>query len=751
MNKYSYKEGFTLTYIYILEGLHCANCASKIQDKLNKQDYIKEAELNFMLKKLTIHLKEEKNYTENELIPLLQKIVDSIEFGVKVISRNTMSEQDSMIIEDESACTCHAHGDEHEHCHTDHHEHQHCNTHNRRHVKGVHRAHTDINDTGKQFYINKEFISMLSGFILFGVGFIVNQDIIFMISYLLLGYDVIYKAFKNITRGQVLDENFLMTIATIAAFAIGEYPEAVAVMAFYKIGEYFQERAVNHSQKQIEEAMDIRPDFARIIIQGKTKSISPKDVKVGNILEIRVGEKIPLDGEVIEGSSMLDTAMLTGESLPTRVEKGDKVLSGSINKESVIKVKVTTRFEESTVTKILELIKNASSKKAKSEKFITKFARVYTPVVVAIAVATAIIPSIITGNWEHYIYLSILFLVISCPCALVVSIPLGFFAGIGSAARMGVLIKGGNYLESLNEINTVVLDKTGTITKGEFGVASIIQTNDISKQELLEIAARLEVKSNHQIAQSIVREYGSTEPVQGKYSEYSGEGVVVEEENTIWLAGNDKLMQRYNIEYQETKEIGSIVHIAKNSIYLGTIVVTDKIKDSSKQAISDLKSSGIKRVIMLTGDKKDNADKVGAEVGIEEIYAELLPQDKVSKLEQILKESKAVFVGDGINDAPVLARADIGVAMGGAGSDAAIEAADIVLMTDDLMSLSRARHIAKETRRVVTENIIFALGTKVLVMVLGMLGMANMWLAIFADVGVSLIAILNSIRILRKK
>ena len=527
-------------------------------------------------------------------------------------------------------------------------------------------------------------------------------------------------------------------------------------MLFYKIGEYMQGKAVGYSRKEIAKAMDIRPDFARVIRNGKAQIVRPQAVKVGDILEIRVGEKLPLDGVIIEGNSLLDTSMLTGEAVPVPVSVDSEVLSGSINKEGVLKVKVTTSFKNSTVSKILELIENATSKKSKSENFITKFARWYTPIVVGLAVFTAIVPSLVTGNWQHWIYSSIIFLVISCPCAVVVSVPLGFFAGLGASAHKGVLIKGSNYLEELNTVDTIVLDKTGTITKGKFGITHIIEeTSD--KETILQYAAMLEQSSNHPIARSIVEAYKaqgneSLEKLQEvtELKEVSGEGMTAFLGEDLILAGNEKLMARYEVSLPKVEYIGSYIYVAKNKEALGCIVVADQIKEDSKVAIEKLKAQGIKKVVMLTGDKKEIAHEVAKNVGIDQVYAELLPQDKVERLEEVLKtaQGKVAFVGDGINDAPVLARADIGIAMGGVGSDAAIEAADVVLMTDELSSISEVLGVAKRTRKIVSQNIIFAIGIKILVMILSLFGIANMWLAIFADVGVSLLAVMNSIRVL---
>ena len=747
-----------MKYVYRMDNLECANCANKIEVKLNKQPYIKEAELNFMLRKLTV-VSDEAD--EEALRSKIEKLADGIEKGVKVLShkeghcQEASHEHKKGHNHSHDQQHCHDQLHQHEEGHGHHHVHQHQETHNHSHEYEHNHRETTKEKTERTL--------LIVGLILFGLGIftssnsltinMLNRDILissalFIIAYICVGYDIVAVAFKNLLKGSMLDENFLMTLATIAAFVIGEYPEAVAVMVFYKIGEYMQGKAVGYSRKEIARAMDIRPDFARVIKEGKEEVMSPQEVRIGDILEVRVGEKLPLDGVIIEGTSSLDTSMLTGEAVPVFVKEDSEVLSGCINKEGIIKVKVTASFDESTVSKILELIESATSKKSKSENFITKFARWYTPIVVGLAILTAIVPSLITGNWQEWIYSSIVFLVISCPCAVVVSVPLGFFAGLGAAAHKGVLVKGSNYLEELNTIDTIVLDKTGTITKGEFGITEIAQVNG-SREEILKIAASLEKNSNHPIARSIVKAYDN-KPIEvlDDVKEISGEGISALLEGKLVLAGNEKLMARYNIQVNPISVIGSHIYVAKEGNYLGCIIVADQIKEDSKEAIAKLKARGIKRVVMLTGDKREIAHKVGKEVGVDEVYAELLPQDKVAKVEELLKSSRVAFVGDGINDAPVLARADIGIAMGGVGSDAAIEASDIVLMTDELSSISEVLGVAKRTRVIVTQNIVFALGVKVIVLLLGMLGIANMWLAIFADVGVSLLAVMNSIRVL---
>lgn len=769
-----------MKYIYRIDDIDCANCANKIETKLKKEPYIKEAELNFMLKKLTVVSDE----TDEEVLrSKIEELANGIEKGVKVLSSKAKvevkqtacnccsSEDDGRHCHDDEHCheEGHSHGDEHYHGEGHSHEHHHEHHHEEAHKHYHEHEHNHTQDTkeksrgNKDSAANKEKIErnlLIIGLILFGIGIFTDSSILFIAAYICVGYDIVAIAFKNLLRGSMLDENFLMTLATLAAFVIGEYPEAVAVMVFYKIGEYMQGKAVGYSRKEIAKAMDIRPDFARVIRNGKEQVVSPQAVKIGDILEVRVGEKLPLDGVIVEGTSSLDTSMLTGEAVPVFVKEGSEVLSGSINKEGIIKVKVTTSFDESTVSKILELIENATSKKSKSENFITKFAKWYTPIVVGLAVFTAIVPSLITGNWQEWVYSSIVFLVISCPCAVVVSVPLGFFAGLGASAHKGVLVKGSNYLEELNTIDTVVLDKTGTITKGEFGITEIVEVNG-KREDILKLAASLERNSNHPIARSIVKAYSNKPAYENKFAddqkpayvlsdvkEVSGEGIIASLEGTLVLAGNEKLMARYNVQVNPISAIGSHIYVAQDGTYLGCIIVADQIKADSKEAIAKLKAIGIKKVVMLTGDKAEIAHKVGKEVGVDEVYAELLPQDKVAKVEELLQTSRVAFVGDGINDAPVLARADIGIAMGGVGSDAAIEASDVVLMTDELSSISEVLGVAKRTRKIVTQNIVFALGIKVIVLVLGILGIANMWLAIFADVGVSLLAVMNSIRVL---
>ena len=584
------------------------------------------------------------------------------------------------------------------------------------------------------------------------------QIALFIISYIIVGGDVVKRAVKNIFKGQVFDENFLMSIATIGAFFIGEYPEGVAVMLFYQVGELFQSYAVGKSRKSIASLMDIRPDYANVKKGDELVKVDPDEVQIGDIIVIKAGEKIPLDGKVIEGSSMIDTSALTGESIPREVEVGSDILSGCININGVITAEVTKEFGESTVSKILDLVENASSKKSNSEQFITKFARYYTPVVVIIAVFLAIIPPLVIdgATFSDWIYRALAFLVVSCPCALVISIPLSFFGGIGGASKKGILVKGSNYLEALAETEIVVFDKTGTLTKGVFNVQEI-HPEGVSKEELLELTAYVESYSNHPISLSLKRAYGK-EIDNGRISdveEISGHGVIATVDGKKVMAGNIKLMKMMDIPYFKGELIGTAVHVAVNNKYIGYIVIADEVKPDSAQAIKELKAANIKQIVMLTGDNKSVGSKVAKELGVDKVYAELLPADKVEKLEELFSQKstkgKLAFVGDGINDAPVLARADIGIAMGGLGSDAAIEAADIVIMTDEPSKIATAMKISKKTLKIAQQNIVFAIGIKIIVLILSAFGITTMWAAIFADVGVTIIAVLNAFRALNVK
>ena len=578
-----------------------------------------------------------------------------------------------------------------------------------------------------------------------------------IVAYVILGWDVVWQAVKNITRGQVFDEHFLMSVSTIGAFAIGEYPEAVAVMLFYQVGEFFQSLAVKRSRKSISDLMDICPDSATVKRNGVLQVVSPESVAVGEIIVVKPGEKIPLDGIVVDGESMLDTKALTGESVPRSIRKGDEALSGCINQSGLLTLKVTKSFGESTVSKITDLVENASARKAPTENFITTFARYYTPVVVGMAAVLAIIPPLVLGGgWSEWLRRGFVFLIVSCPCALVISIPLTFFGGIGAASKCGVLVKGSNYLEALNKVSVVVFDKTGTLTKGVFEVANIIPAAGYQKEQVLEYAAQAESYSNHPIAKSILATYGK--PIDQKqfsgFEEISGHGISVMVQGKKVLAGNSKLMESEKIAYAACDAAGTKFYVAADGSYVGCILIADEVKPDSKCAIAELKKIGVEKTVMLTGDDERIGKSVADELGLDAYYAQLLPDQKVEKLEMLDKQkrqgSKLAFVGDGINDAPVLARADVGIAMGGLGSDAAIEAADVVLMTDEPSKLVEAIDVAKATKRIVMQNIVIALGIKSVFLVLGALGMAGMWEAVFGDVGVTIIAVLNAMRILKK-
>ena len=630
--------------------------------------------------------------------------------------------------------------------------------------------------------MKKQIIQIISALILFIIGLCVKFEnawinrVIYFVSYVIVGGEIVVEAIKNIFKRELFDEHFLMAIATIGAIAIGEYPEAVAVMLFYQIGEMFQDYAVDKSKKSITELMDIRPDYANVKRGGEILKVKPEEVKIDEIIVVKPGEKIPLDGIVIDGKSMVDTSSLTGESLPRNVKKDDEVLSGCINQSGTLTVKVIKGFKESTVHKILDLVENASNKKSKSENFITKFAKYYTPMVVILAVMLAIIPPIILkdGSFTNWLYRALTFLVVSCPCALVISIPLGFFGGIGGASKKGILVKGSNYLEALANTETVIFDKTGTLTEGVFEVQKIktakdlkgeslenknIEVFEINEKELLKIVAACENDSNHPIAMSIKNAYAKqgnenidTNTIKN-VQELSGKGIMATVEDKEVLVGNIKLMKSQNIKYITSNDVGTILYVAINNKFAGYIMISDKVKQDSKEAIKQLNKNGISKTVMLTGDKKEVAENVSNQIGVNEVFAELLPDGKVKKVEELIKnktaKGKIVFVGDGINDAPVLALSDVGIAMGGLGSDAAIEAADVVIMTDEPSKVSKSIDIAKKTMKIVIENIVFAIAVKIIVLILGACGIATMWEAVFADVGVSILAILNSLRMLR--
>ena len=731
------------TFKLTLSGLDCANCANKIEDRVNRLELVEEANLNFSTSQLTVLIKE--SALKTDVITEIKRIVKQLEPHVVVEERVS-----TQVVHKSSCCggSCSSHTESH-HGQAGHsHEHSHKTL--------------DNESSSKVFSFIKENAWLLLGVIIFlaihtfkPVGIL--EVVLYGVSYLLIGGKVLLTAFRNITRGEIFDENFLMMVATVGAFAIGEYPEAIAVMLFYEIGELFQSYAVNRSRKSISSLLDIRADHANLVTESGTKEVAPEAVSIGDLIVIKPGERVPLDGEIIEGECYLDTSALTGESIPRLVSVGEEILAGCINTNALVKVRVTKVAGESTVARILELVENASSKKAQTEKFITKFARVYTPIVVLLAVLIAIIPPFVFQvNFSTWLYRALSFLVVSCPCALVVSIPLGFFAGLGGASKQGVLVKGGNYLEALNHVETVVFDKTGTLTKGVFKVSQIKPVN-MNEAEFIELAAYAESQSTHPIAKSIVDAYTQVidTTVLSQYEEIAGHGIKVFVGDKEVLIGNVKLMQRANLNVAEVDAIGTIIHMVVNQQYVGYMVIADEIKENSKAAIAKLKQHGVSKVVMLTGDHEGVAKKVAAELGVDEVYAGLLPHQKVEHVEEILahktKDQNVVFVGDGMNDAPVLARADIGVAMGGIGSDAAIEAADVVLMEDDPMALVKAINKAKQTSTILYQNIIFALGVKILVMILVACGLATMWAAVFADVGVTILAVMNSTRALKSK
>ncbi|MBV1758692.1 MAG: cadmium-translocating P-type ATPase [Dethiosulfatibacter sp.] len=697
--------------VLILEGLSCSSCATKIEDKVKNMEGVDTAFIDFASSKFIIELSDRLSY--RKIVENVTAIVSKIEPDVKVLEEKRKLGQE---------------------------------------------------DEKKEKWYKRQSTKLMVSSILFFIALLtnMNQSIeisIFILSYILAGSVVIKKALRNIIRGQMFDENFLVFIATIGAFAINEAPEGVAVMLFFQVGEYLQAKAVNHSRKSISALMDIRPEFANLKLHNEILRVTPEEVLIGDEILVKPGERVPLDGVVIEGKSMVDTSALTGESVPRSVKISDDVLSGFINVSGVITVKVTKNFSESTVSKILDLVQNASSKKAPTENFITKFSKYYTPFVVFTAIALAVIPPFIIEGaiFSDWLYRALVFLVISCPCALVVSIPLGFFGGIGGASKRGVLIKGSNYLEALNNIDTVVFDKTGTLTQGVFKVTRLVSAGDMDKDDLLEYAAFAECFSNHPIALSILNEYGKVvdQSEVKDYEEISGHGIKVNVKKEIVLAGNKKLMDKENIDCPEVDDYGTVVHIAVNNKYSGYIIIADEVKTDSETAIRELKKMGVKNIVMLTGDNSVVADRIGSKLGLDKVYSELLPHQKVEKLEMlddmITSKGKLVFVGDGINDAPVLARADVGIAMGGLGSDAAIEAADIVLMTDEPSKLVIGIKIARRTRRIVWQNIIFALGVKAIFLILGAVGVASLWEAVFADVGVTVIAVLNSMRVMNTK
>ena len=699
----------------ILGGLTCAHCAEVIGDRVQSIDGVKNSHLNFVNKKLTLEI--DSGINKDEVINSVIQLIDSIEPGLDIQVQN----------KSESA----------------------------KEIKKVEKK----KDNSK-----KDLFKIIAGVLVFIFAFYQEATgiesryslIVFMVSYILVGGDVLYKALKNIKNGRIFDENFLMTVATVGAISIGEPSEAVGVMLFYKIGEYLQELAVGKSRKSISDLMQIRPDVANLKVGNSLKVVDPEEVEIGDYIVVKPGEKVPLDGLVVEGNSMVDTSALTGESVLRTVNKGDELLSGFINKNALLTVQVTKDFSESTVSKILDMVENASSKKSKTENFISVFSRYYTPIVVTLAALLAILPPVFIKGalFSEWIHRGLIFLVVSCPCALVLSIPLSYFSGIGVASKHGILIKGSNYLEALRYVDTVVFDKTGTLTEGVFDVVKV-RSVDVSEDELMKFASIAEANSNHPIAKSILKYYDKQIDLNKieEYEEIAAHGIKAKYENSTVLAGNEKLMKTNNIKIERSTEIGTIVYVAVNNKFVGYIVIADKIKEDSKDAIKKIKEQGIKKTVMLTGDNKDVADSVAKRLKLDKVFSNLLPNEKVEKIEELYlsrsEKEKIAFVGDGINDAPVLARVDVGIAMGGLGSDAAIEAADIVIMTDEPSKIAQGIKISKKTYKIVWQNIIFALAVKLIVLILGAAGMASMWEAVFADVGVALIAVLNAMRIMK--
>ena len=707
-----------VTKKYLLKGLDCPNCSAKIEKEVGELEGVALSEVNLMKQTLTVSMDHNKAAS---MLDMVTTIVHSHEPDVEVSEQKA----DTSVAPDKKEKT------------------------------------PVYSDDDKKLTIR-----LISGAVIYAVGMgltlfgHVSLPVelgVLIVAYIILGWDVVWQAVKNITRGQIFDEHFLMSLSTIGAFAIGEYPEAVAVMLFYQVGEFFQSLAVKRSRKSISDLMDIRPDSATVRRNGELVVVAPETVSIGELIVVKPGEKIPLDGIVTEGESMLDTRALTGESVPRSIRKGEEALSGYVNQSGVLTIKVTKSFGESTVTKIIDLVENASSRKAPTENFITTFARYYTPIVVGMAAILAIIPPVILGGgWSEWLRRGFVFLIVSCPCALVISIPLTFFGGIGAASKRGVLVKGSNYLEALNKVSVVVFDKTGTLTKGVFKVVDITVEFGFTKEQVLEYAAQAESYSNHPIAKSIQEAFGKTidQSVLSGYEEISGHGIRVLIGGKRVLAGNSKLMDSEKVSYAACQSAGTKVYIAVDGRYAGCIVIADEVKDDSQNAIASLKKIGVEKTVMLTGDDEKIGKAVAEQLGLDEYYAQLLPDQKVEKLEYLdqhkIKGSKLAFVGDGINDAPVLARADVGIAMGGLGSDAAIEAADVVLMTDEPSKLVDAIDVAKATKRIVMQNIIIALGIKSVFLILGALGIAGMWEAVFGDVGVTIIAVLNAMRILKK-
>lgn len=692
----------------ILEGLSCANCAVKIEEEIKKLEGAKDVSINFVTKTLKVNVDDENKLKE------IEEIVKEIEPEVKVYDKDKIQKST--------------------------------------------QKKNELDDHENKFNKRDEISRLLYSLTIFIIAILVKEPFglklsLFIVSYIISGWKVLYRSFINIKKGLIFDENFLMSIATIGAFSIGQFAEAVGVMIFYEIGELLQALAVDNSRRSIKSLLEIRPDYANLVDDGRTYKVSPQEVSVGQLILVKPGERIPLDGVVIRGSTMVDTSALTGEPVPKTIKEGDEVLSGFVNLNGSITVKVEKEYSQSTYSKILEIVENASSKKAKTEKIISKFSRYYTPIVVFSAIALAILPPLVFGGpFKPWLYRALVFLVISCPCALVLSVPLGYFAGIGKLSKKGVLVKGGNYLETLKNLDTIIFDKTGTLTEGVFEVTEVKAYNGINNNELLKIAAYAESHSNHPIATSIKEYYNDNidEKLIQEYQEIVGKGVRAKINGETVLVGNMDFMLENGVDIPTIEPNGTIVYVGINNIFAGYIKISDKIRPQTKDTINKLKELGIKKTVLLTGDNEETAKRVALELGVDEYYANLLPEDKVTLLERYLSDKPSVaFVGDGINDAPVLARSDVGIAMGGLGSDAAIEAADVVIMEDDISRIIDAINVSRKTINIIWQNIIFILAVKILFLILGALGLANMWGAVFADVGVSLLAVFNCMRILK--
>lgn len=727
-----------MKYQFNLNGLHCAGCAAKMEHNINEQNFIEKATVNFTTSKLTLVFTDDSNVQDNIL--KIEDIVKSIEPDVTLERIDSNKHVHEVCHDHDCNCTHdHNNSHEHNHNHSDEHEHHHNNK-----------------------FDKKTILTIIIGtvFLVLGLTLKVDPNIklaLFTLSYLIIGGKILLNAIKGLFKGRIIDEGILMTIASLSAFYIGEYPEAVAVMLFYNIGQIMEGAAVNHSRNSISSLISMKPDYANLKTPNGTKKVAPESVNVGDLLIVITGERVPVDGKIKDGKSAFDTSAITGESIPQNLDINETVYSGFINTGNVVTIEVTKKYEESTIAKILDLVENSADKKANTEKFMTKFAKYYTPAVVIVALLITLVPSLFLHlDFSKWLYRGAVFLVVSCPCALVISIPLGYFAGIGKASSKGILVKGGNYLEALSNIDSIVFDKTGTLTKGNFVVTSVKSVGNMKKDELIFYAAHAEAYSNHPIGKSIKQAYvkNVNEDIIKDYKEKAGHGVEAVINENLITAGNARFMKSKNISIAEADEYGTVIYLAVNEILEGYIVIADEVKEDSIKAIKELKNLNLNIITMLTGDNQSTALKVASKLGISNVHANLLPADKVELLEAIqaknVKGRTTGFVGDGINDAPVLARSDIGFAMGGLGSDAAIEASDIVLMTDEVSKIPQGIKIARKTKSIIWQNIILALGIKLGVMVLGTLGLANMWQAVFADVGVTILAILNALRILKK-